>query len=888
MAKTTPMMEQYNSIKAQYTDAVLFFRLGDFYEMFDNDAVEISQLLNLTLTKRGKNPMCGIPYHAARIYIARLLKQGKKIAICEQINEPVPGQLVERKVVEVITPGTAIEDSLLESDRNSYLVAVYCSEKKVANSRNDSWCGLAYIDVSTGDFFATRFKKSEFLTKFKKELDTLRPNEILLQQSLLSEIVGLDKLLNENPSILKNYYPDWSFISETAEKKLCMHFNVQNLKAFGLDSGDVEIPVASLILEYLQETAGSLLSHIVSIKLYSDTDFLILDEASRKNLELVTNLQDAGSSYTLFEVLKQTKTALGTRLLQNDILRPLCKLEPILAKQTKVDELYKNEKLLAIVRKELSQILDIQRLVSKISMNKANGKDLLALKQSLNQVLTLIKISESNNSFFLQLTKKERKTLEEIINLLEASISEECSTLLSDGKLIKRGWSKDLDDLKDIHDNIHQILNNYLKEEQEQTGLQKLKISFNKMHGYFLEITKFNLTKTPKHFCLLKDLKSSKFFTTDKLNAIQEKIEHAEVSISSLEKKLFEEVAENLLSVVQFIHKIADEIAELDELQSFAQVAVMNFWVKPKITENGLLKIVGGRHPVVEYHLPQGEFIPNDLSLFSQQNTTLENNDETCEVDKKTFALITGPNMAGKSTFLRQNALIVLLAQIGSFVPASSATVSICDKIFCRVGASDNLARGESTFLVEMSETAFILQNATEKSLVIMDEVGRGTSTEDGLAIAQAVSEYLLNTIKAKTIFATHYHELASLEHPALLNLKLEVANEADRIIFLKKVSKGVSENSYGIHVAKIAGIPQSAIERAEKLLAIIAKERRGIDSSLLQMPTESTESVSKPSELFSAGELILNEIASLDINNLRPIDALQLLEMWKRDLELK
>ncbi|MEL3909252.1 MAG: DNA mismatch repair protein MutS [Treponemataceae bacterium] len=881
---TTPMMEQYNGIKAQYADAVLFFRLGDFYEMFNSDAIEISQLLDLTLTKRGKTPMCGVPYHAAKIYIARLLKYGKKVAICEQITDPVPGQLVERKVVEVITPGTAVEDSLLESDRNSYLLAVYCSSKKVAGSRNDKWCGLAYIDVSTGDFFATHFKKSEFLTKFKKELDTLRPNEILLQQSLLSEIAGLDKLLNEHPSILKNYYPDWSFVSETAEKKLCNHFNVQNLKAFGLDSGEVEIPVAGLILDYLQETAGNLLSHIVSIKLYSDTDFLMLDEASRKNLELVTNLQDATSSYTLFEVLKQTKTALGTRLLQTDILRPLCKFDAIVSKQTKVDELYKNEKLLALVRKELSQVMDIQRLVSKIAMNKANGKDLLSLKQSLNQVLLLIKISEANDSFFLLLTSEERKTLEKIINLLESSINEECSTLLGDGKLIKKGWSKDLDALKDIHDNIHQILNEYLEAEQKRTGLQRLKISCNRMHGYFLEITKVNLTKTPKHFKLLKDLKKSKFFTTDELNAIEEKIENAEANISSLEKKLFDEITKKLLTVVQFLYKIADEVAELDEIQSFAQVAVMNFWVKPKITENGLLKILDGRHPIVEYHLPQGEFIPNDLTLCAQ-NPSLEKNTKN---EHKTFALITGPNMAGKSTFLRQNALIVLLAQMGSFVPASSATIGICDKIFCRVGASDNLARGESTFLVEMSETAFILQNATEKSLVIMDEVGRGTSTEDGLAIAQAVSEYLLNTIKAKTIFATHYHELATLEHPALLHLKLEVANEADKIIFLKKVSEGVSENSYGIHVAKIAGIPQSAIDRAEKLLAIIAKERRDIDTSILQMPTESSETETKAPKLFSNDELILNEIASLDINNLRPIDALQLLEMWKRELESK
>lgn len=876
MAKTTPMMEQYNSIKAEHRNSVLFFRLGDFYEMFNSDAIEVSKLLNLTLTKRGSIPMCGIPYHAAKIYISRLLKLGKKIAICEQVTDPQPGQLTERKVVEVITPGTAIEESILDSEKNNYLLAAYCDSKKVDFGGGDYLCGLSYIDVSTGEFFATRFYKSQFLQKFQKELETLHPNEILLQQSLLSEIFGLSAFLDSKPEVLKNYYPDWSFVQETAEKKLCEHFNVQNLKAFGLKSGDPEIPVANLILEYLAETSGPILKHIVNIKLYSDSDYLLLDDSSRKNLELNRNLNDGSSNYTLFEVLNETKTVLGTRLLRDEIFRPLCNKGEILDRQNKVSSLYDSVELLQSIRKELSLVLDIQRLLSKMSMNKANGKDLLSLKQSLQQVLCLVKISKENTSFFLKLTDLENKKLQSLLELLENSINENCTVLLNDGKLIKDGWSNELDALKKLHNNTQDILQEYLEEEEKNTGL-KLKIKRNKINGYFIEVTKYSLTYTPSHFILIKDLKASRFFITEKLNEIQEKIESADDKIKVLEKKLFHEILEQFVLEVKFLHNIANEVAQLDVLQSFAYVAFSNHWVKPLITDDGSLKIIEGRHPVVEYHLPKGKFIPNDLTLYAGENLSQ---------DEKTFALITGPNMAGKSTFLRQNALIVLLAQMGSFVPAKEATIGVCDKIFCRVGASDNLARGESTFLVEMTETAYILQNATKKSLIIMDEVGRGTSTEDGLAIAQAVTEYLLNTIKAKTLFATHYHELGSLVHKSLCNLKLEVANEDTEIIFLKKVVPGISENSYGIHVGKIAGLPASVIKRAQKLLELIVKERRNFDTELFQVP-EAEQEVHKDTtiNLFPSEQLIITELASLDIDNLRPIDALQVLQRWKDEL---
>lgn len=875
---TTPMMEQYNSIKAQYQDAVLFFRLGDFYEMFNDDALVVSKLLNLTLTKRGGCPMCGIPYHAAKIYISRLLKFGKKIAICEQTHDPIPGQLTERKVIEVITPGTTVEDSLLDGGQNNYLLGVYCSTLKTGDG--DYWCALAYIDVSTGDFFATRFPKRGFLEKFKKEFDTVCPNELLIQQSLLNDIPGLDAFLNESPEVLKNYYPDWSFGAETAEKKLCMHFHVQNLKAFGLDAHSPEVPIASLLLEYLSETAGGNLRHIVSIKLYSDSQYLLLDDASRKNLELVTNLRDATSSYTLLEVLNQTKTALGIRKLKEEILHPLCDADEIRARQAKVESLYKNESLLAAVRQELASVLDIQRLVSKLTMNKANGKDLLSLKQSLKQIIALQQISQKHNSFFLHLTEAENNTLQNSVDMLERSIGEDCSTLLTDGKLIKEGWSAELDEIKSIHNNTQNILNDYLEEEREKTGIKKLHIKYNKMHGYFLEVTKYNLTTTPEHFKLLKDLKMSKFFSTDKLNAIEEKIESAESKIAMVEKKLFYEVVETVVKDVELLLSLSKQIAMLDVLQSFAQAAVMYYWVRPTITTDGVLDIVDGRHPVVEAHLPQGEFIPNDLKLCSGADIQTAGSETAAS-----FALITGPNMAGKSTFLRQNALIVLLAQMGSFVPASKASVSVCDKIFCRVGASDNLARGESTFLVEMTETAFILQNATENSLVIMDEVGRGTSTQDGLAIAQAVSEYLLNNTKAKTLFATHYHELGALQHPSMVHLKLDVAEEKQSIVFLKKVVPGISENSYGLHVAKLAGIPQCVIDRAVQLLGTVETGKVQSDQDFAKAPLVA-EANPKQKGLFPLEETIVDEIAQLDLNRLTGIEALQLLHLWQNEIK--
>ncbi|MEL3899797.1 MAG: DNA mismatch repair protein MutS [Treponema phagedenis] len=873
----TPMMRQYQEIKAEHRDAVLFFRLGDFYEMFNEDAIEISKLLNLTLTQRGKNPMCGIPYHAAKIYIARLLRAGKKIAICEQVSNPVPGELTKRRVVEIITPGTAVEDDFLEQGKANYLAAVYCTPKKYRTEKAfDFYIGFAYIDVSTGYFFATSFPLSEFADNFKKEMGKIQPKEILIQQSLPQEIPELKNICAEYPDMFQNLYPDWSYNPKTAEKRLCMCFGTENLKAFSLTVDSPEVPPAGLLLEYLEQTSGAPLSHVTGISVYGENDFVTMDDSTRKNLEILQNIRDGTSAYSVFETLSYTKTSMGARLLRYRLHRPLRDKAEIQKRLEKTDVLYKNQRAFNRVQEYLSDIFDIERLAGRLAMERAHAKDLLALKQSLNACISLNRISAEESLFFLKLSDLEVQKLIELFTLLENSILEDCSIIFTEGKLIKRGFSEKLDELYDMRNNATSILEQYLLEEQEATGIHNLKIKYNRMLGYFLEVTKGNLKSVPDHFIRRRSLANADRFTTDKLVDIETKLNNVDENIIACERDIFFEIRSRINKENLFLRKLAAEIAELDVFQSFAQAASIHGWVKPSFVDDGQLEIIAGRHPVVEKHLPAGEFIPNDLHLSSESDSSLPS-----------FALITGPNMAGKSTYLRQTALIVLLAQIGSFVPAEKAVITPVDCIFCRVGASDNLARGESTFLVEMTETAYILRSATQKSLVIMDEVGRGTSTEDGLSIARAVSEYLLNKIGAKTLFATHYHELSYLEHPRLKNFCLDVLETEEKIVFLKKVIEGVSNNSYGIHVARLAGVPESVLARAQTLLDLFAKTKNQNTTADIISPAafENHSSRENSNTLFSEEDMIINEIISLNPDSITPLEALQLVTRWKNNL---
>ena len=858
----TPMMIQYRGIKEQYKNEVVFFRLGDFYEMFDDDAEEISKLLNLTLTHRASQKMCGIPYHAAKIYIARLLRLGKKIVICEQVGEiPKAGKgIAERKVVEIITPGTACEDEYLEGCRENYLAALSITKGRV---------GFAFIDVSTSTFKATSWSASKLSQYFSKELHRAGPRELLLPISLKNN-QNIQDAVNSIGNLSVSYYPDWDFSIDFSYKKLTSQFNTASLKAFGLENDSAEIAPAGFLLDYLEKTTNAKLSHISSIQVYEDNDFLVMDDSSIRNLEITQNMRDGTSSYTLFDCVNFTKTPMGGRLLRNWLLFPLINAKMIDERQIRIQKIVENRSLLEKLKTDLSSILDIERLASRIAMEKAHPKELQALRLSL-EMWTKVKsyLIDFDYSFV------SSEDAQNICNLIGNSILENPSTSLTDGGIIKEGWSEELDHWRNIHNNFNAILSEYENEEREKTGISTLKIKYNNNAGYFIEVSKGKLSSVPSHFIMRRVLVNGDRYTTERLQKLEQDLNEASTKILELERDLYLEIRDSLKKYVSYLHQISQEVANTDAICSYAQAAIQHKWVCPEITDDGIFEIKNGRHPVVEKHLPTGEFVPNDSFLSSDDD------------EIPSFALITGPNMAGKSTYLRQNALIALLAQTGSFVPADSAKLGIVDRIFCRVGASDNLAKGESTFLVEMTETANILHAATNRSLVIMDEVGRGTSTEDGLAIAKAVSEYLLDTVKCKTFFATHYHELSRLKHTSLKFLCMDVLEQNGRVVFLRKIKEGVTENSYGIHVAKLAGIPPEVIDRANKILCDIqaANGDKNVfeEKTIIQKEKENIETHSPG--LFSDEEIIISEILSVDLNNITPMNALQTISRWKKTL---
>jgi len=872
MPEMTPMMAQYLQIKEQHRDAVLFFRLGDFYEMFNEDAIETSRILNLTLTQRAGNPMCGIPFHASKVYIARLLRAGKKIAICEQMSIPGPGKgLAERKVVEVITPGTATDGDYLEQTANNYLAAVSSIMIK-----GRAVIGFAYIDVSTGEFAATSFPADECGERFAKEIGRIQPREMLLQQSLLSTYPEIEETLAGYPTMVTNAYPDWSFGREQGYRRLNSAFGTTGLNAFSLDADSAEVPPAGMLLDYLERTAGPLIAHVSGIHVYGESEFVSIDDSTRKNLELVQNLRDGSRSYTLIEALDQTRTSMGGRLLRNWVLHPLTDAKKIQERIARVQALHSEQKKLSHLRECLGNILDIERISGRVAMGRAHGKDLLALRQSLEHFLKAGESLSGIPAFAGFLSPEETETCEKIIRLIRDSIQDDCPILLNEGGIIRAGWSDKLDELRDLRDNSNRVLEEYLEEERGKTGIPNLKIRYNRMIGYYLEVSKGNLSAVPEHFIRRRSLSNGDRYTTDRLVEIETELNGVHANINECEQRLFVEVRSRVCEAIPRLMSVSRAVAETDALQSFSHAATVYAWVAPDLSDDGMIHIVEGRHPVVEMHMPSGEFVPNSMLLSSGDQPSMPS-----------FALITGPNMAGKSTFLRQTALIVIMAQIGSFVPAESAHVSLVDKVFCRVGAQDNLARGESTFLVEMTETAHILRSATRNSLVIMDEVGRGTSTEDGLSIAKAVTEYLLQTIGAKTLFATHYHELSRFTHPRLTDWCLEVLETEGKVVFLKKVKTGASANSYGIHVARLAGVPEAVLSRAEEVLASLAGQGNPLPEPIPVQPQNAQRPAPNVSSagLFSEEELVIDDLLSCDPDSMTPLEALSKLTSWKKRL---
>jgi DNA mismatch repair protein MutS len=899
MAERIPMMDQYRAIKARHRDAILFFRLGDFYEMFFEDAGEASALLDLTLTHRQGVPMCGVPYHAARPYIARLLKQGKRVAVCEQLSDPGAGKgrgdsrLVERDVIEVVTPGTTVEEDFLDQGSNNYLVAACrldgphaAGGNPVGELHSPRLC-IAYLELSTGEFraFACEVGGPEAMAQaFRAELYRLSPREILVQQSLLED-PQLAQAIGEIEGLTVNKYPDWSFDPLSSAEDIARRFHVSSLKGFGFDEGAPEIAAAGVLLRYVDETARSASPQLSPPTPYRGDEYVSIDEGSRRNLEIVHNMSDGGRAFSLISILDNTKTAPGARLLKQWLLQPLRSRDAAEARLDAVDFLYRDQRLLSDLRDSLGTMRDIERLASRVAMDKAHARDLLALAESIRScemsgkllagksttkgvpVLQLPSAFASDPVEFAALADAS-----EIAGLIERAIKDEPSILLAEGDLIREGYSADLDRLRSLKTGSRDLLEAYVEEEKATTRIPNLRVRFNRIIGYYIEVSKGKLDAVPPHFIRRQSLVAGERYTTARLTELESEINGATERIVELEKKLFLEVREAAKTKVSAILTIGRAWAARDCLQSFAQAATVRGYSRPRLVEGRKLSIVEGRHPVVEAHLPNGAFVPNGIEL-----------DASRSIAEPAFALITGPNMAGKSTFLRQTALIALMAQAGSFVPALDAEIGMIDKVYCRVGAQDNLARGESTFLVEMHETAFILNTATDRSLVIMDEVGRGTSTIDGLAIAWAVSESLLDTIGCRTLFATHYHELTALNHPRLRNFSLAVLEEDEEIVFLKKLEEKPAEGSYGIHVAKLAGLPPAVLERAREIQAGLAAKEGVLLAPV--PPVKRAAQVSKEATLFSPGELVLTELASIDTDKLTPLEALNKLATLKKHL---
>ncbi|MDR2953328.1 MAG: DNA mismatch repair protein MutS, partial [Treponema sp.] len=822
-AQASPMLEQYRRIKKEQQENILFFRLGDFYEMFAEDAVEVSALLNLTLTSRNGLPMCGVPYHAAKTYIARLLKLGKKIAVCEQLSQPGKGQkVIDREVIEVITPGTTVDEEFLDKGSSNYLCCL---------ALNGGFFSFSYIDLSTGDFFATCFyPREQAANMLRQELERLQIREMLVQESLLEEDSRVASAINDRNGLVLNRWADWLFDPVQAKARLQKQFGVANLKSFGLDDDSAEIVSAGALLDYLDATSRGLIPHVRTLKVYRDSEYLGIDESSQRNLELVCNQMDGNVRFSLLEVMDETRCAMGCRLLKRRILHPLRDLRKINSRLDMVERLYRDQGRLGKLRELLGKTPDLERLCSRIAMDKANARDMLAVKSALVCYQDVMKLeTQADNTrnfnteeFSAEISHNGIDVLKELHGLLEKGVCEDPSVLLSEGNLIKSGYSAELDHLHFLRDKGRKFLEDYLEEERAATGITSLKLRYNRLIGYFFEVTKTNLQKTPSYFIRRQGIVGGERFTTDKLAALESEINGASERVVELERKLFLEIREQAKLALAELSAAARRLAELDFVQSLAKAASIRGWSRPELDETGILEIYEGRHPVVEAHINRGDYIPNDVLL-------------NAGTDRISFVLVTGPNMAGKSTYLRQAALITLMAQMGSFVPAREARIGICDRIYCRVGAQDNLARGESTFLVEMNECAFILNTATEKSLVIMDEVGRGTGTNDGLSIAWSVSEELLNRVGCRTIFATHFHELSLLSHPGLANRSMEVLDKDGKIVFLRKLKEGPSSESYGIHVAKLAGLSHAVLARAGQIMELLKKRDADISKTFHQ-----------------------------------------------------
>ena len=871
MAGLSPMMAQYMETKKQYGDCILFYRLGDFYEMFFEDALTASKELEITLTGKEcgleeRAPMCGVPYHAVDSYLNRLVQKGYKVAIAEQMEDPKQTKgLVRREVIRVVTPGTITSAQALDETKNNYLMAVvYLGDKM----------GVSVADITTGDFLVTELSSERSLAD---EINKFSPAEIICNDAFVMSGIDLEELKDRyhfTVSVMDSHY----FQDESCRKILREHFKVNGLEGLGLGDYDNGVIAAGAVLQYLYETQKTTMDHLTSITPYSTGNYMVLDSSTRRNLELLETMREKQKRGSLLWVLDKTKTAMGARLLRTWIEQPLIHKDEILDRQQAIEELNMNYISREELREYLNPVYDLERLIGRISYKSANPRDLLAFRNSIAMIPHIKNILSEFTSSNLKKLEEEMDPLEDLHDLIGRAITDEPPITVREGGIIREGFHEEADRLRHAKTEGKTWLAELETREREKTGIKNLKVKYNKVFGYYFEVTNSFKDLVPEYFVRKQTLTNAERYTTDELKELEDIILGAEDKLFSLEYELFCQVRDTVGAEVLRIQKTARSIAETDVYAALSTVATRNDYVKPSINEKGVIQIKGGRHPVVEKMMRDDLFVSNDTYLDNGRNR---------------ISIITGPNMAGKSTYMRQTALIVLMAQIGSFVPASQANIGICDRIFTRVGASDDLASGQSTFMVEMTEVANILRNATRNSLLILDEIGRGTSTFDGLSIAWAVVEHISNTrlLGAKTLFATHYHELTELEGlmSGVNNYCIAVKEQGDDIVFLRKIVKGGADKSYGIQVAKLAGVPESVINRAKELVEQL------VDTDLTARTREIAEGtanashkpVPKPDDvemsqltLFDTvrEDDIIKEIKDMELGNMTPIDALNTL----------
>lgn len=867
MADVSPMMQHYLQTKEQYKDCILFYRLGDFYEMFFDDAKTVSKELELTLTGKScgleeRAPMCGVPFHAADSYINRLVSNGHKVAICEQMEDPKLAKgIVKREVIRVVTPGTNTDMASLDEARNNYIMSIVYTGDKY---------GIATADVTTGDFFTTEVDQER---KLLDEVSRFSPSEIICNEAFYMSGIDVDDLKNRL-SITVSALDSWYFGDGLANETLLSHFHVQTLTALGLEDYESGVIAAGALLKYLYETQMNSLDNILEIHPYSIGKYMIIDSSSRRNLELVETLREKQKRGSLLWVLDKTKTAMGARLLRSYVEQPLIEKKEILKRQKLIEALNSNEITRDEIREYLNPIYDLERLITRITYQSANPRDLIAFRDSLKMLPPIKMLLSDIPCELVDEINEEFDELKDIYELLLSSIEDEPPISLRDGDIIKTGYNEEVDRLRDAKTKGKTWLAELEASEREKTGIKNLRIKFNKVFGYYLEVTNSFKDLVPDYYVRKQTLTNAERYITPELKELEDTILGAEDRLTSLEYELFRQIRQSIADSVSRIQKTARAIAQIDVFASLALVASQNNYCKPKINESGIIDIKNGRHPVVEKMITNDMFIENDTYLDGNKNR---------------ISIITGPNMAGKSTYMRQTALIVLMAQIGSFVPAQTANIGIVDRIFTRVGASDDLASGQSTFMVEMNEVANILRNATSKSLLILDEIGRGTSTFDGLSIAWAVVEHISNPklLGAKTLFATHYHELTELEGKldSVNNYCIAVKEKGDDIVFLRKIVKGGADKSYGIQVAKLAGLPDSVVERAKELVEQLSAnditetvKNISVDTETRHHKKQHLDEVDMTQiSLFDTvkDDDIIDELKNIDIGNMTPLDAL-------------